>query len=56
MSLSHSASPTGEAHAQNPGVQREQTKFAAKAMHGLWPAHGVAQKLGQKLGQRFVLQ
>ena len=25
-------------------------------MHGLWPRHGVAQKLGQELGQRFVLQ
>jgi hypothetical protein len=34
----------------------EQTKFAAKAVRSLWPRHGVAQKLGQELGQRLVLQ
>jgi hypothetical protein len=32
------------------------TGFTPKALCGLWPRHDLAQKLGQKLGQRVVLQ
>jgi hypothetical protein len=43
-------------HGQALRIQREQAEFASKNLSGLWPSHELAQKLGQKLGQRAVLQ